>query len=47
MMVSAAVAYATRLGVAVHPVSRSKAPLSPHGFKDATTDERQIRAWWT
>lgn len=46
-MLRIALAYAERLGIAVHPISRSKAPLSPHGFKDATTDERQIRAWWT
>ncbi len=25
---------------------RSKIPATPHGFKDATTDERLIRAWW-
>jgi len=23
-----------------------KAPLTPHGFEDATTDPGQIRAWW-
>ena len=46
-MLRAALAYADRLGFAVHPISRTKAPLSPHGFKDATTDARQIRAWWT
>ena len=26
---------------------RSKAPLTEHGFKDATHDPEQIRAWWT
>lgn len=25
---------------------QSKAPLTEHGFKDATQDERQIREWW-
>ena len=24
-----------------------KAPLTPHGFKDATTNPEQIKAWWT
>jgi putative DNA primase/helicase len=24
-----------------------KHPLTPHGFKDATTNEHQITAWWT
>ena len=38
----------TRVGIPVHPVcSAGKRPLTPHGFKDATTDEVQIRAWWT
>lgn len=41
-----ALAYAGALGVRVHPISRTKAPLSPHGFKDATTDAQQIRQWW-
>src|SRR5688572_27808667 len=45
-MLHAALAYAQRLGIAVHPVSRSKAPLSPHAFKDATTDAAQIHNWW-
>src|SRR5437879_5065055 len=26
---------------------RTKWPRTPHGFKDATTDEAQITAWWT
>ncbi len=26
---------------------RGKRPLTPHGFKDATKDERTITAWWT
>jgi hypothetical protein len=46
-MLRVALAYADRLGIAVHPISRSKAPLSAHGFKDATTDARQIYQWWT
>jgi hypothetical protein len=25
----------------------TKEPATPHGFKDATTDPGQIRAWWT
>ena len=28
------------------PVPDHKAPLTPHGFKDATTDSARIRAWW-
>lgn len=26
---------------------RAKEPLTPHGFKDASTDPEQIRAWWS
>ena len=25
---------------------RSKKPMTKHGWKDATTDETQLRAWW-
>jgi len=36
-----------RKGLPVFPCSPlDKKPLTPHGFKDATTDEAQIRAWW-
>ena len=37
----------TRKGLPVFPCNPlDKKPLTPHGFKDATTDEAQIRAWW-
>ena len=45
--VVAAVAFA-RAGLPVFPCeANGKRPLTRHGFKDATTDERQIRAWWS
>ena len=35
-------------GLAVFPLRpKSKVPLTSHGFKDASTDEAQIRFWWT
>jgi bifunctional DNA primase/polymerase-like protein len=43
----AAIDYA-RCGTPVFPCNPiDKAPLTPHGHKDATTDEAQICAWWT
>jgi hypothetical protein len=43
-----ALAYAERFGWAVHPLRPGeKRPLTAHGFKDASTDAEQIRAWWT
>jgi hypothetical protein len=41
----AALAYALRLDWPVFPL-HGKKPLTPHGFKDASTDETQIRKWW-
>ena len=45
-MLKAALEYAQK-GIPVCPVEpKGKEPLTKHGFKDATTDEKQIRAWW-
>lgn len=44
-MLGAALDYANT-GWPVFPL-RGKIPLTNHGFKEATTDEAQIRAWWT
>lgn len=36
-----------RLGLRVFPLApRSKVPLTPRGFKDATEDQATIAAWW-
>ena len=34
-------------GIRVFPCGENKAPLTPNGFKDASTDPEQIRSWWT
>lgn len=44
-ILDAALEYAER-GWAVFPISRDKTPLTPHGFKDASTDPNVIREWW-
>lgn len=44
-MLSAALSHADA-GKPVFPTRADKTPLTPNGFKDATTDERMIRAWW-
>lgn len=43
----AALAYAEKLNWPVFPLKpKSKLPITPHGFKDATRDPQIIRAWW-
>ncbi len=45
-LAAAAIAFA-RSGLAVFPLKmREKTPATPDGFKSATTDELQVRAWW-
>ena len=42
----AAMTYA-RAGWPVHPLAcRGKAPITPHGVKEATNDPRRVEAWW-
>ena len=45
-MLAWALAY-TACGMAVFPVNAQRKPLTRRGLKDATTDETQIRGWWT
>ena len=33
-------------GIPVFPCGANKAPLTPHGFKNAACDEDRIRRWW-
>lgn len=47
LLIDAALGYAAA-GWPVFPcVTPSKVPLTPHGFKDATTEPGRIRAWWS
>jgi len=46
-ILAAALWYADTHGLPVFPCAPGeKRPATPHGFKDATTDLDQIRAWW-
>ncbi len=46
-LLSAALRYA-ELGYPVFPCAPGgKAPITPHGWKDASADAAQIEAWWT
>jgi hypothetical protein len=40
-----AFAYAAH-GIAVFPANAAKEPLTPNGFKDATTEPEIIKGWW-
>ena len=45
-LLEAALQYA-KMGLAVFPlVEKGKEPATHNGFKDATTEERQIKLWW-
>ncbi len=48
MMLNEALAYASQ-GFHVFPIvpGQKQPPLTRNGFKQATTDPEQIRAWWT
>lgn len=35
-----------RRGFSIFPCSQDKAPLTPHGYLDASPDLRKIRQWW-
>lgn len=44
-MIAEALEYASKYHLPVFPL-RGKKPITEHGFKDATIDQNQIKAWW-
>lgn len=44
-MIQEALEYATQYHLPVFPL-KGKKPLTEHGCKDATIDQKQIKAWW-
>jgi bifunctional DNA primase/polymerase-like protein/primase-like protein len=47
LLLSSALFYARELKIPVFPLRpKGKTPLTSHGFKDAVTEENQIRKWW-
>jgi putative DNA primase/helicase len=47
-MLDAALHYAMTLRIPVFPCNPDdKRPFTVHGFKDASREEAQVRAWWT
>ena len=47
-MLDAALHYALALRIPVFPCNPDdKRPFTVHGFKDASREEAQVRAWWT
>lgn len=45
-MLESALSYATKMHWRIFPCKLDKTPYTANGFKDATTDPEQIKAWW-
>lgn len=46
LLLDSALDFAATRGRPVFPVKQDKTPYTKHGFKDATKDPSQIKAWW-
>lgn len=42
-----ALTYASKMKWKVFPCKRDKTPMTPNGFKNASSDTEQIKVWWT